>query len=186
MINSETGVGQFATNPPTDKGNSGEWFYCKNRVVNFLMEDGSYTIILQSGNLSIVNFTVKNGMIDYNPELEGVIGGKGTSTLILRGLPITIDATEVEGFLTYIPGVYGLDGFDTSNADRPLFTGNFLPNCHDATDGWEYWFNITSGVVASFTFKVCLDGTIAYTPAFDDSVKGRGTNVLKISKFTPR
>jgi hypothetical protein len=184
--NAATGEFPICKNPPTNMGDTGAFFFCPNRVVNFLLEDGTYTVILQSGNLSIIQFTVKDGIIGYNAELEGVITGKGTSTLVLRGLPVTIDATEVTGFVTYIPGIYGLDGFDTDNAFRPLFTGNLLPNCHDATDGWDYWINIDSGVVASFLFKVCLDGTFSYKPAFDDSVKGRGTNVLKISKYTPR
>jgi hypothetical protein len=181
LIGRKTGV----LPSPTDLSANG-WFRTHNGVVNFLLEDDSYNVTLQSGNLSIVNFTVKDGIISYDAELEGIVSGAGTSTLILNGLPLTIDASTVEGFLIYLPGVYGLDGFDISNASRPLFTGNFLPNCHDSNDGWEYWFNIDSGVLATFTFKFQIDGIVTYKPEFDASVTGRGTNVLKISNFTPR
>jgi plastocyanin len=181
LSNYQTGVVPSPTDPSADG-----WFRAHDRVVNFLLEDGTYNVTLQSGNLSIVNFTVKDGIISYDPELEGIVSGSGTSTLILSGLPLTIDASEVTGFLVYLPGVYGLDGSDVSNASRPVYTGNFLPNCHDSTDGWEYWFNIDSGVVATFTFKLQIDGNVTYKPEFDDSVTGRGTNMLKISRFTPR
>jgi hypothetical protein len=180
LIGDQTG----AVPSPTDPS-AGAYFRARDRILNFFLEDGRYVVYVQSGNLSIVNFIVKDGIISYDPELEGVISGAGTNALVLHGLPITIDATEVQDFLVYIPAVYGLDGFDTSNASRPLFTGNFLPNCHDITDGWEYRFNIAGGVNASFTFKVQLNGLVAYKPEFDDSVTGRGTNVLKISSFTP-
>ena len=185
MINANTGEGQIATNPPADKGDSKEWFYCHNRIVNFYLEDGLYTIVLQSGNVSIINFTVKEGIIDYAAELDSVIAGKGTNTLILIGVPITIDATKVTDPLVYMPGVYGLDGFDVTNASRPLQTGNFLPNCHDIDDGWPYYFIIAGGVVATFQFKIQLNGLVTYKSEFDDSVTGKGTNLLKILKFTP-
>jgi hypothetical protein len=170
---------------PTDPSANG-YFRARDRIVNFFLEDGMYNVMIQSGNMSIVNFTVKDGIISYEAELEGVISGAGTSALVLHGLPVTIDATEVQGFITYMQVVYGLEGFDTTNASRPFFTGNLLPNCHDINDGWEYYFIIASGMVASFTFKVQLNGLVTYKPEFDNSVTGRGTNMLKISSFTPR
>jgi LGFP repeat len=181
LIGDQTG----AVPSPTDPSANG-YFRARNRIVNFFLEDGRYNVTIQSGNPSIVNFTVKDGIISYDAELEGVISGAGTSALVLHGLPVTIDATEVQGFITYMQVVYGLEGFETSNANRPFFTGNLLPNCHDSNDGWEYWFIIASGMVASFTFKVQLNGLFTYKPEFDNSVTGRGTNMLKISSFTPR
>jgi ribosomal protein L24 len=119
---------------PTDPSEQG-WFRAHDRVVNFLLEDGTYNVTLQSGNLSIVNFTVKDGIISYEAELEGIVSGAGTSILILNGLPLTIDATEVsEKFIVYLPSVYGSDSFDTNDKSRRFFTGNFLPNCHDSSD----------------------------------------------------
>ncbi len=161
-------------------------FRARDHVLKSFLEYGLYNVQIQSGHLSLVNFTVKDGIISYDPELEGVISGAGTSALVLHGLPITIDATEVQGFITYMQGVYALEGFDVSNANRPFFTGNFLPDCHDINDGGAYYFIIASGVVGSFTFKVQLNGLVTYKPEFDNSVTGRGTNLLKISSFTPR
>ncbi len=181
LIGDQTG----AVPSPTDPSANG-YFRARDRIVNFFLEDGRYNVTIQSGNPSIVNFTVKDGIISYEAELEGVISGAGTSALVLHGLPVTIDATEVQGFITYMQVVYALEGFETSNANRPFFTGNLLPNCHDSNDGWEYWFIIGSGMVASFTFKVQLNGLFTYKPEFDNSVTGRGTNMLKISSFTPR
>jgi hypothetical protein len=161
------------------------YFRARNHVLKSFLEDGLYNVVIQSGHLSIVNFTVKDGIISYDPELEGVISGAGTNALVLHGVPITIDATEVQGFITYLQVVYALQGADISNANRPFFTGNLLPDCHDINDGGAYYFIIASGVVGSFTFKVQLNGLVTYKPEFDSSVTGRGTNVLKISSYEP-
>jgi hypothetical protein len=177
---------QKCTNPPINLPVSPDWFYCYNRVSDFVVQDGTYFMVVQSGALSIIRFKVAAGIIEYDPMLEGIISGAGTNKLHIIGVPVTIDAREVKNHLVYLPGVYGLDSFETSRASRPFETGNFVPTSHDGTDGWTYSFNIASGQVSTFNFKVVMDGSVNYEAEFDNSVQGRGTNVLKIKEFFPR
>ncbi len=181
-----TGINQVSTNVPADRPDSGGWFFCHNRVVDFCVEDGDYFIVVQSGTLSLVNFTVRAGIVTYPAELEGVVSGQGTNTLVLQGMPLTIDAQAVQDKLIILPGVYGLSPDPIEHMSRPFESGNFLPTSHDGTDGWFYNFNIDSGETSTFMFQLCLDGVVRYDPAFEGMVTGHGTNVLTITELIAR
>jgi hypothetical protein len=132
-----------------------------------------------------VFFTVTDGIISYHPELAGIVEGVGTNRLVLKGLPVSIDATEAGRELVYLSGVNSLDGNELVNLAETMFHGNLLPTSHNSDIEWEYGFMIGSGVIGKFTFRLLLDGTITYRPEFDDYVTGRGTNSLKIKRFDP-
>jgi hypothetical protein len=181
-----TGNSQVSTNAPAVRPDNGGWFYCHDRVVDFCLEDGDYFIIVQSAVLSMVRFTIKEGVVSYPAELEGIVEGSGSNTLVLRGLPLTVDGRAIQDKLVIIPGAYGLDPDPLEHMHRPLVTGQFLPTSTDGTDGWFYWFNIDSGEVATFSFQLCLDGAVRYDPQFEGMVRGHGTNVLTILEFVAR
>lgn len=186
LANTTDGVGLLSINAPQDKPDSGGWFYCHDRIAQFVVEDGTYFIAVQSGTNTIIEFSVKEGKISYNSKLEGVVTGAHTNTLVLNGLDLTIDATAVRNMLIYLPAVYGMDGIDTNRASRPKETGRFLPTSHDGTDGWDYGFVIDSGVAASFTFKFCIDGKARFDSRFDPVVNGNGTDTLQILELLPQ
>ncbi len=186
MTNSISGAAVVSLNPTAERPDSGGWFFCHERVVDFCIEDGDYGITVQSGTLSLVQFTIREGLISYAADLEGVVQGAGTNTLILNGLPLTIDAQAVRDKLIILPGVYGLSPDPIEHLSRPLATGRFLPTSHDGTDGWFYAFSIGSGETSTFQFQLCLDGTVHYNPVFEGEVQGEGTNTLTIHELIPR
>jgi hypothetical protein len=181
-----TGLSQISTNMLSDRPDTGGWFFCHKRVVDFCVEDGDYFIVVQSGALSLVNFTVRAGVVTYPAELEGVVSGQGTNTLVLHGMPLTIDAQAVQDKLIILPGVYGLSPDPVEHMSRPLVSGNFLPTSHDGTDGWFYNFIINAGESSTFMFQFCLDGVVRYDPVFEGMVTGHGTNVLTITELIAR
>ena len=185
LFQAATGFHQVSTNAPADHPDNG-WFYCHNRVVDFCVEDGDYYLVVQSGTVSLVRFTIREGVITYSADLEGVVTGQGSNNLVLHGLPLTIDAQAVQDKLVILPGVYGLMPDPVEHMSRPFETGNFLPTSHDGIDGWSYNFNIDSGETSSFMFQLCLDGVVRYDPAFEGMVSGFGTNILTISKLVAR
>lgn len=186
LLRNGENLGQLCINSLENIPDLGGWFYCHDRVCNFNLVDDTYYIVVQSGTFSLIQFTVKDGLISYDPKLEGIISGMNTSTLVLNGLPLTIDATAITNHAVYLGGVYSVDGGDTSRASRPFAAGNFLPTSNDGIAGWEYAFIMDSGVVATFTFKLSIDGKAIFNNNFNDSVLGNGTNSIKILEFIPK
>jgi hypothetical protein len=186
LLRNGENLGQPCINTLENTPDLGGWFYCYDRVCNFNLVDDTYFVVVQSGTFSLIQFTVKDGKISYDPKLEGIISGINTSTLVLNGLPLTIDATAITNHIVYLGGVYSLDGGDPLRASRSFAFGNFLPTSNDGMDGWEYTFIMDSGVVASFTFKLTIDGKAIFKTQFNDTVLGNGSNNIKILEFTPR
>lgn len=183
LFNTANGNTQSSIDPPADKPDNGGWFFAKDRIATFLLDDGEYCFNVQSGVLSVVQFKVEDGKIVYDSRLEGILRGAGTDTLILNGLKFTIDASAVKNKLIFLPSVYGVSGDDLSKINRPLVTGNFLPTSTDGKDGWAYFFNPEAGKTSEFTFKCCLDGKIRFSTKFNANAKGNGTNKLKVLKL---
>ncbi len=174
-----------STNPLASHPDSGGWFYCKNRKVDFNLPDGLYNVTVQSGSNSLLFFTVTGGIISYDPALElaGIVEGAGSNRLVLKGRHVIIDTTEANNSLVYLPGVNDLDGRDLVNIAKTTFCGNLLPTSHNSDIEWEYGFMIGSGVPGTFTFRLLLDGTITHGSVVGGSVTGWGTNSLKIKSF---
>jgi LGFP repeat len=182
LFNTGTGDAQTSTNPVPDKPERG-WFFAKDRIATFLVEDGEYGFNVQSAVLSVIRFKVEEGKIVYDPRFEGVLSGAGSNTLVLHGLNFTIDARAVKNKLIFLPSVYGFSGDDPSKTNRPLVTGKFLPTSTDGKDGWAYFFNTEAGKVSEFTFQCCLDGKIRFSTKFKADAKGNGTSKLKVLKL---
>lgn len=102
------------------------------------------------------------GTIDYDPALEGILSGQGTTSLQIHGAAISIEAAELNG--DYL----SLD--DTAfNADAPLET-QLLPGRH---------FLMGMGGATLF-FEVTEAGTIDYDPALEGILTGQGTSALQV------
>jgi hypothetical protein len=110
-------------------------------------------------------FTVNaDGTMDYDPTLDGVLSGRGTSLLTLNGRTISLNATALNGAPVYLD-------YTAFNSAAPLSV-QLLPGQHFLYDG--------DGNVYYFT--VNADGTIDYDVALDGVFSGRGTTQLV---FTP-
>ena len=102
------------------------------------------------GGEGVVLFTVSDdGTVGYDPALEGVLSGKGTGRLVVKGGTVAVDATAL-----FVPGV--LVDYTSQQPTATPFTLSYLPGGHNLQGpGGE-------GVVL---FTVSDDGTVGYDPA---------------------
>ena len=107
------------------------------------------------------SFTVANdGTIDYDSALDGFVSGRGTSSLAVTGVALTIDPTARGASYLWVD-------YTVLEATAPV-TVRLLPGQH------AVWFS--TGL--SYSFTVAADGTIDYDPALDGVFSGRGTSTL--------
>ncbi len=162
----------------TDLSNGKDWYFnggveCGNNQpdTNFDLPDDTYTIIVGSGNYSLVTFVIDNGIFDYAHGLDSVIQGRGTNVLTLLGVTITIDASSIisNGLLDPI----------LSERWITQLTGNFLPNL----PGHKYGFSAGSGLVADFFYNITLEGVVIFDSKYNKFAFGSGTNTLIIKGY---
>ncbi|MFI5952698.1 hypothetical protein [Cryptosporangium sp. NPDC051539] len=114
---------------------------------------GTYGFQQMSGVISDLRFTVRDdGTLDYDPRFDAYAGGRGTTTLIVRGVPVTVDTSALShGLLPMILGGTALD-----------------PGVHDLrlVPAAGHRFQPASGIVADFTMDVTSDGTVETDPRF--------------------
>src|SRR5262249_42561344 len=131
---------------------------------------GTYQLSDATGAPVGVSFTLNpDGTVAYNPTLEGVLTGAGTSTLRVNGRTISIDATALS-----LPRVVLDNTFVVTNAAAFTFTG--LPGKYQIADG--------SGAPAAVSFSLNPNGTVGYDPALEGVLTGAGTSVLKVHGAT--
>src|SRR5205823_1158989 len=109
---------------------------------------------------SPVYFTVAtDGTVDYAPALEGALSGRGTATLRINGLAVTLDARAL-GVGSLVLDYAGYDA--TAPVSRRLLPG-------------QHFISIASVV---YYFTVADNGTLDYNAALDGILSGRGTSIL--------
>jgi hypothetical protein len=113
---------------------------------------GTHTLIdVFTGNN--VQFTVAiDGTVDYAPSLNSVLAGRGTTTLIVHGATVTVDATPLS-----LPSVSVNAGEFIENTNNP-FTLSLLP-------GRAFLSDIFTGNTVQF--NVANDGTVSYDPSLN-------------------
>ncbi len=117
-----------------------------------------------------VAFSVgRDGTVQYDPALEGLVTGAGTSTLTIHGVTITVDATALS--LKEV----AFDGDDYVPTDKPIRL-TVLPGADGILD--------PSGTNAGLAFRVGADGTVAYAPALEGVLTGAGTGALTVHGVT--
>ena len=109
-------------------------------------------------------FTVtQEGTVDYAPEYESFMGGRGTDTLVLKGVTIRIDATA----LSYqVINIFGW------KSPTQVIALTVMPGRHEFiapsdVAGYNYFY-----------FQVSSNGAVDYDQAWDEIVGGRGTSTL--------
>jgi hypothetical protein len=111
----------------------------------------------------VTYFTVNaDGTVDYDAALEGALTGRGTTSLSLVGLPVTLDLSAL-GQLAQSPT--DVDGVGVDLTQTPVV--QLMPGQH---------YVYVNGVVTYFT--VNADGTLDYDHALDGTLSGRGTSTL--------
>jgi hypothetical protein len=112
---------------------------------------------------STVYFSVKaDGTVDYDTALEGVLTGRGTTSLTLQGRGVAVDATALWGSFQTLD-------YTSFNADAPA-TVRLLPGSHflQGYGGATVWFTVNA------------DGTVDYDTALEGTFTGRGTTGLTV------
>jgi len=123
---------------------------------------GSHVLYTLGGDP--IYFTVlADGTVDYDPDLEGVLTGRGTMDLTVNGLPVQIDASAWPGSYVSLDYVY-------YNGDTAI-SASLLPGSH-------VLYTLGGDPVY---FAVNTDGTIDYNAALDGVLSGRGTATLTVN-----
>ena len=114
-----------------------------------------------------------DGMLDFDASHDGYASGRGTSTLTVVGLPLTIDATALSH-----PDFNMLSGGAGSGLSSLVSTFRLLP-----TTGYPLVFQSPASTLNLFPFTFSTNGTVDYDLSHDAYVSGRGTSTLTVSGF---
>jgi hypothetical protein len=121
-----------------------------------------------------VDFTIKNdGTLDYIPELDNVIQGRGTRNLLIAGSKITYDATALYGSISNIEVMFA----EPPRSTQQTFELTLLPGIHSiwyttGTSQYPYWGGVD--------FNIKNDGNLDYLSELDKIIEGRNSTFLKI------
>jgi hypothetical protein len=136
----------------------------------FNLAPGQYSFQVASGYYADFTFSVTStGTVDYAASFNGFLSGRGTSTLRIDGLVVTLDARYLSG-----SGVL-LEAPHTNDDWISYKTVRMVPASY-------YSVQQGSGEVANFSFKLGIDGKWTYSGAFDVNsggfLAGNGTSTL--------
>jgi hypothetical protein len=127
---------------------------------------GAHGLWDYAGSEAIVRFTVNmDGMVAYDASLEGILSGRGTNTVTVHGVTVTIDTRALS-----IPVLLVDTSVGVSNTVPLTFTG-----LSGTIPVWDY---AGSGTIIHFTLNA--DGTVDYDAALDGILSGRGTSTLLV------
>ncbi|MDQ6868689.1 MAG: hypothetical protein M3178_09895 [Pseudomonadota bacterium] len=151
------------------------------RVQAVQFAPGDYKYQFQSGIRADFEFTITpQGTVDYDHSCDAFLGGRGTATLQLPGLEVTLDALPLTG-ADNGGGVF-LASVGATNEDWiQRRTVRLLPHK-------SYLVQQGSGPVASLEFALQRDGRFAYRPELDTTLggclAGAGTTTLTFKGYT--
>lgn len=137
-------------------------------VVTLKLPAGKY--YYQVSSAASFSFEVTSeGKIDYNPELYTFLRGRGTTELIVDGLEVTIDARYLTGSGIIV---------DVNAPEVPFVIFEKLRLLPLA----KTYLEQGSGLVASFTYGLDVNGNFSYDQAYDLNqggfLGGQGTSTL--------
>lgn len=139
-------------------------------VQPFNLAPGQYAFQVGSGYYADFTFTVTpTGTVDYSTSFDTFLSGRGTNTLKINGLVVTLDAR-------YLSGSGVLLVAPLTNEDWISYkTVRMVPASY-------YSVQQGSGEVANFAFKLGIDGNWSYSTSYDASaggfLSGNGTSTL--------
>ena len=144
---------------------------------------GQYSFRNPPSGRPLIPFEIKaDGIVDYDPDFDadaspkGFFKGLGTSTIVLLGHAITIDASALTTRTLHVYGIW--NDWATSEVQHL----RLLPG--------QYYFRNPPAGRPLIPFAIRSDGTVAYEPSFDaDSnpngfYKGLGTASIKLLGHT--
>jgi hypothetical protein len=131
---------------------------------------GTYTLGGVGRPDTDVLFTLNaNGTVGYDPTLQGMLTGTGTTTLTVKGRTVTIDARALS-----IPNLI-LDNQVLVHTTA-LFSYTSLPGTYTLTDA--------ANSTASVQFTLNPNGTVGYDATLQGILAGTGTTTLAVKGET--
>ncbi len=125
---------------------------------------------------SLVTVVVENdGTLDYDPSLNQVYSGRGTTALTVNGFSVTIDGRPLAEQQIYLNGV--TPSYDSKTPPQPLFVA---PGSYAVYSGGGW---VTGADGSPLSFLVGDDGTFAYDGAIGNGITGATTNALVLNGF---
>jgi phenolic acid decarboxylase len=142
-------------------------------IQNVVLAEGNYTLIYNAGaSQPSVTFTVTNaGTVDYATALDGVLSGRGTSTLLVNGKTVQIDASSLSA------PTFDVNYIRSAVPSGAAISLTLLPGDHAVL------YNAGASQ-PSVTFTVINAGTVDYATALDGVLSGRGTSTLLVNGRT--
>jgi len=129
-------------------------------VQTFNLAPGQYAFQIASGYYADFTFTVTaTGTVDYSTSFNSFLSGRGTNTLRINGLVVTLDARYLSGSGVLLVAPLTNDDWISYKTVR------MVPASY-------YSVQQGSGEVANFAFKLGLDGNWSYSNAYDVSAGG--------------
>jgi hypothetical protein len=102
-----------------------------------------------------------DGNVSYDPNLEGILSGNGTTSLSVNGVAVQIDASALSGTCLTLDNA----AYDST----ALLNLQLLPGRHVLKNG-----------SAPISFTVNTDGTVSYDPALEGVFSGSGSGTLAV------
>ncbi len=139
---------------------------------SFTVKPGQHTLNDPYGSGSSLTFTVSvNGIVSYDPSLQGILVGAGSNTLVVQGLHCTLNATA----LTEL-GIF-VDDNDLSTA-APLGM-NLLPgpNALWNSAAAQIAFTVAAGTTNA---NGTVNGIVSYASSVQGILTGAGSNTLVV------
>jgi hypothetical protein len=159
------------------------WFWLPGHLVHFLdgsvpggatvsLDPGEYTFQQTRERPCDVHFRVTpDGTVDYAADQREVLRGRGTSTLHVLGVPVTLRRRGSAGALL------------------PLWGGCHEPISAEARTvrmppGMAYELRLASMANRVVQFAVGRDGAVDYPTHHEGALSGRGTGILTVDLDT--
>jgi hypothetical protein len=117
-----------------------------------------------TGFATIFYTVTPDGRFDYDPALGGFVSGAGTTTLVVRGLPVTVDVTQLSNSGYYLAQDI-VAPFDNTTAH----TVRLMPGLHEFVSGY-----------VTFFYTVTADGRFEYDSSMSSYLDGSGTTTLVV------
>jgi hypothetical protein len=135
------------------------------------LSPGTHTLTQELTNNSVQFTVAADGTVNYDPSLNGVLSGRGTTTLVVNGVTVAVDATALQASVPSLT----LDPASAIEPTNAPFTITVLPGPHAFAQPF------TNDVVQ---FTVAADGTISYDASLQGVLTTSGPNMLTIHGVT--
>ncbi|MFD0507027.1 Ig-like domain-containing protein [Streptomyces chiangmaiensis] len=138
-----------------------------------LMPAANYGFQSGSGIVGNWLFDVKpDGNVDYNPEFDEFLDGRGSSRLTVLGRLVDVDGIALSHDLIPMNLAGNAGPLPRSQVHRLTL----MPAAN-------YGFQPGSGIVGNWLFDVKPDGKVDYKPEFDQFLNGRDTQTLVLRGY---